>query len=67
MQAEPPGAGLTAALVCQANYQGRQQSSGRQHDSPCRVTLIGLDGAYCIFHVLDLSLQLLLRNMWLVK
>lgn len=42
-------------------------SSGRQHGSPRHVTLIGLDGAYCIFHVLDLALQLPLRNMRLVK
>lgn len=55
-------------LCCAGQITGENvSSSGRQHDSPCHVTLIGLDGAYCIFHVLDLSLQLLLRNMRLVR
>lgn len=61
--------GTACQQLCSARQITREDvpSPGRQHDSPSRAVLIGLDRAYCIFHVLDRSLQWLLCNVGLVK
>lgn len=65
--AQLPGTACQQLLSARQIIREDVPSPGRQHDSPSRAVLIGLDRAYCIFHVLDRSLQLLLWNVGLVK